>query len=174
MTANLKFLTDGAATYLDALAAIQAYQQTARHICQSVYKKRQPDLMKVGFVDDGPCEDYTYPEPGDELEGPEAELGVCQKSRNGEGGFYVYLRWDGTEAEAPTILAAVSMGFNDRTRRDAYAKQLRNTSSIEPVDDAEYSLWSTREVTDLSTCAETLDALLKEWIEHWPAGRKLK
>jgi hypothetical protein len=171
MTTKSKFLADGAASYLDALVAIQAFQKEVRSICRSVYRCKQSDLSKAGIVD-GECRDFTYPEPGDEIDEPIVQLGVQQRTTTGGRTFYVYLNWDGTEAGAPKIRAEVSLGFDEEADRERCAKRLQDVPAIRCRDDAHYSLYSTSDVTDLSMCAKTLDALLEEWIKHWPSGAK--
>lgn len=101
------------------------------------------------------------------------EIGVFQNSPSGRESLFVYVMWDG----APEISACVSLEFSKKSdRNDAYKRLLRNPAcSIETSDDSGHlTLWSRKQQNDPSAWAETLDALLNEWLACWPAARRLK
>jgi hypothetical protein len=171
MIVSTDFLDDGSKSYLDALAAIKAFETAVRGICGAVCDKHKPQLVgKIG-LEDAEWHDHDNPAPEDRF----AELGVYQNSPSGRETLYVYVRWDGDQVGAPKILAEVSLEFSTRNDRNDYGKLLREVSSIRPGDDSDYPyLWSSKTLTNLSKCAEVLDELLNEWLACWPAGRRLQ
>ncbi|MGO9011010.1 MAG: hypothetical protein ACLQPN_12985 [Bryobacteraceae bacterium] len=172
MTPPAVFLNEGAKSYVDALAAIEAFEEKVRSVCRDIYEKYRPQLVSKVGLEDEDCEDYD----GEfDRANRYAELGVFQESPSRRETFYVYLRWDGTEDVAPEISACVNLEFSTKGDRNGYAKLLRTIPSIQFGDDASYPyLWSSRKLTDLSTCTETLGGLLSEWLAGWPAGLRLK
>lgn len=171
MTEGTSFVAKGARSYLDALGAIEAYERAVCEICRSVYVKRKPELVKIIGLADEACENHdenTEPKSGF------AELGVCQNTASNNSTLYVYLRWDATTTAVPGISAEVALEFTRKRDRDEFAKLLRKIPSLQSSDESDYPiLWSSKKLDDLSSCAEALDGLLREFVECWPAGRKL-
>ncbi|MGO9228293.1 MAG: hypothetical protein ACLQKA_03645 [Bryobacteraceae bacterium] len=171
MTTKEAFLSEGAKSYIDALAAIEAFQRAACAACKVVCDKYRPELASKMGLADADCEDHDKNiDPANRY----AELGVWQKSPSGREWLYVYLMWDDAKNGEPEISACVSLEFSRKIDREGYAKSLRAIPSIQSGEDDGYYLLSSRKLGDLSSCAETLDQLLSEWLECWPAGRKLK
>lgn len=171
MTKTAEFLREGAKSYIDALAAIEAFEKEVCAVCRGVYEKYKPQLVsKMGLKDAG-CEHYDNKEPADRF----AELGVWQSTKSGRAWFYVYIRWDGAKNGPPEISACVSLDFFKKSDRNDYAKLLRKIPSLQPGDDgSNYYLWSHENLRDLSSCGETIRRLLDKWLACWPAGRRLK
>ena len=171
MTTTESFLIDGAESYIDALAAIKAFEKAVLDVCRKVYNKNQPQLVSTIGLQDTPCEDhYDNHEP----ENRYAELGVWQNSPSDRETLYVYLRWDVDKDGAPEISACVCLDFTTKSDRNEYGRLLRKIPSILRGDGWYPYLWSSKKLSDLSSCAEALDGLLNEWLECWPADQKLQ
>jgi hypothetical protein len=161
-------LRKGAKSYLDALAAIEAFEKEAKHVCRDVYDDHRVRLVRKLGLKDAVCEDHHNKQ--------NFELGVSQDTKSGSESFYVYLKWDETEDGALGIFACVSFEFSTRDDRDRAYKRLnkRPTISIQSYDDGDPELRSQRRLTELSSCAETLGEMVKAWLACWPADRRLK
>jgi hypothetical protein len=171
MTTTAGFLIEGAKSYIDALVAITAFESAVRAVCKDVYDKYKPQLVSRIGLEDAQCEDHENKQPENRL----AELGVRQDSPSGRESFYVYLKWDGTKDGAPEISAELCLEFSKKSDRNDYAKLLRKLPSRQLSDDSGSPyLWSSKKLSDLSSCAEALDELLNEWLACWPAGRRLE
>jgi hypothetical protein len=171
MTTTADFLNEGAKSYIDALAAVEAFEGKVRRVCKDAYEKYKPELVSKMGLKDAVCKDHDNTDPAN----GSAELGVLQSTKSGREWFYVYLKWDGAKDGSPEISACVSLEFIKRSDRDDYARLLPRTSSIKCDDDDDgYYLWSHKNLTDLSSCSETFYELLDEWLACWPAGRRLK
>ena len=172
MTITSDFLSEGAKHYVDALAAVDAFEKVVHGVCRDVYKKYQTELARKIGLKDAECEVH------DENKDPAnryAELGVWQSSKSRREWFYVYVKWEDTKDGAPEISACVSLDFSKRGDQNEYAELLRKIPSIQSgVDGSSYYLWSQKELSDLSMCEETLYKLLDEWLACWPKGRRLK
>jgi len=167
---NADFLTEGAKSYVDALAAIEAFEQQVRGVCEDVYKKyRLPLVSKIGLKDED-CGDHDNKQPANR----NVELGVLQNSPSGREVFYIYIMWDGAKDGAPELSACVSLQCYKKSDRNEYAELLRRIPSIQSGDDNGYYLWSQKTLNDLSSWAETFDKLLDEWLACWPAKRRLQ
>jgi len=171
VSTRVDILDEGANSYLDALAAIEAYQKEVRNVCRHAYDKRKPDLVSKIGLENASCVDFTYPEPG-EMEKPYAELGVRQNSPSARETLYVYLMWDGDAGGAPEISACVSLEFSRNDDRGNWAAKLGGSPSIRRGENKD--LCSSKKLSDLTSCAEALGELLNEWIEFWPVGKRLK
>ena len=171
MTTTESFLIDGAESYIDALAAIKAFEKAVCDVCEDVYNKYKPQLVSEMGLQGTPCEDHVE---NSEPENRYAELGVWQNSPNRRETLYVYLRWDGDKDGAPEISAFVCLEFTKKSNRDEYARLLLKIPSFLRGDGSFPYLWSSKKLSDLSSYAEKLDELLKEWLECWPADQKLK
>lgn len=169
MTKGADFLSEGAKSYIDALAAVDAFEKNVQSVCREVYEKYKTQLASTMGLENDACEDHEYKDPANRF----AEIGVLQSSPSERESLYIYVMWDG----APDISACVSLEFSKKSdRNDAYRRLRRNPAcSIEPNDDSPYpGLWSRKTQNDPSAWAETLDALLNEWLGCWPAGWRLK
>lgn len=58
MTPPAVFLNEGAKSYVDALAAIEAFEEKVRSVCRDVYEKYRPQLVSKVGLEDEDCEDY--------------------------------------------------------------------------------------------------------------------
>ena len=171
MTTTAGFLIEGAKSYIDACSAIEAFEKVVCGVCKDVYDKYKPQLVANMGLEDEECVDHVNKKPEDRF----AELGVCQDSPSRRETLYIFLLWDGVNDSAPEISACVCLEFTTKGDRNVYAKLLRRISSIRPTDDSSYpGLQSSKKLSDLSSCAETLDELMREWLLCWPAGRKLE
>ena len=169
MTTTADFLSEGAKSYIDALAAIEAFEGKVRGICREAYDKYKPQLVSKLGLKDTHCNDHDNNSPADRY----AELGVWQSTESGHERLYVYVRWDDAKDGAPQMSACVMLEFPKKSDWNHYAELLRKIPSIKPGNDAGYSLWSRKNLSDLSSCAETFCNLLDEWLQWWPAGKKL-
>jgi hypothetical protein len=165
------FLSEGAKSYIDALAAIEAFEKMACSKCRGVYEKYKPQLVGRMGIKDASCEDHDdNKDPANGF----AELGVRQATKSGREDLFVYLQWEVAEDGAPEISACVMLEFSTRDDRNKWAKLLRKSLSIRPGDEDGHYLWSQKHLRDLSSCAEAFHELLDEWLASWPAGRRLK
>ena len=165
------FLNEGSKSYIDALAAVKAFEKAVCGACKGVYDKYKPQLVNTIGVKDAHCDDYAI---NTEPENRFAELGVRQDSPSKRETLDIYLMWDDTEDGTSAITACVSLGFSTRAERNEYARLLRNIPSLESGDDPWPYLCSSKRLSDISSCAETLGELVSEWLACWPAGHKLK
>lgn len=162
-------LRKGAKSYLGALAAIEAFEKEAKHVCRDVYDDHKVRLVRKLRLRNAICEDHHNEE--------NFELGVSQDTKSGSETFYVYLKWGETEDGALGIFACVSFEFSTRDDRDRAYKRLskRPTISIQSYDDGDWpELRSRRSVSDISSCAETLGEMVKAWLACWPDNRTSK
>jgi hypothetical protein len=66
------FLSEGSKSYLDALAAIEAFEGQVRGVCKDVYEKYKQQLVSKMGIKDTACEDHDNKNPANRY----AELGV--------------------------------------------------------------------------------------------------
>jgi hypothetical protein len=170
-TTEVQFLREGASSYIEALAAIKAFEKAVCVACRDVYDKYKPQLLSQVGLKDGPCEDYT---DNREPENRFAELGVRQDSPSGRETLDIFLMWEDSKDGVSTVSACISLGFTTKAERNDMQKLLRSIPSIKSGDLPWPYLWSSKELTDLSSCVETLGELLNEWLACWPIERKLK
>src|SRR5690349_3922499 len=143
MTTSEAFLNAGAKSYIDALAAIEAFQNRVCRVCKRVYDDNQTQLVRVMGFDRLPCENYKYPEPEERF----AELGVKKRTPEGHT-FYLYLHWNEAESGEQNVSACVSLDFVNNRDRDDFYKKLHGDPAcrIERGEDASY-IWLRRELS---------------------------
>lgn len=103
MTTTVDFLSEGAKSYIDALAAIEAFEGKVRGICKDAYDKYKRQLVSKLGLKDTHCKDHDNNSPADRY----AELGVMQSTESGHEWLYVYVRWDDAKDGAPKMSACV-------------------------------------------------------------------
>src|SRR5579862_3631259 len=99
MSATADFLREGARDYIDALAAIEKFEEEVRGVCKDVYKKSQSELTSRMGLEYTDCADHDYKD----LANRYAELGIRQDTQSGRESFYIYVMWDGATEVPPEM-----------------------------------------------------------------------
>lgn len=165
----------GAGRYLDALAAIEAFQREVQHTCTEVYKRHAAELARQMGLDPVECETYAKNEPEERW----AEVGVSRLAQK-SGQFYLYLSWNEAESDrrreaesdTPEIVAAVSFDLSSKGMRDDIYDQFRgkNPGCRVKREASEYSyyllLTSPIKLNELGSADKVLDDLVLEWLGY--------
>jgi hypothetical protein len=169
-------LSQGTKSYLDALAAIEAFRGEVEAACKGVYVRHEAELLKSIGLETEECERYEYDDP----EEPLAELGIYRSAQKGANGFYIYLSWTEAEDGAPRVEAAVCLDFVTRKRRDEVFRSLHRSAGCRVErDEGEYYnllLNIPLKLDELGRLSDTLDQLVLEWLGYCESvgGLKLK
>lgn len=166
-------LLRGAGSYLDALTALEAFDQAVEDISRRAYSRHKDALLAATGLDDaGDLERHTS---GDPLE-RWAEIGVCRGTtkRGGNGPcLYIYLRFDEDNDDTGEIRVRVWLDFPSKGFREEVYNQICRSNQrcrIKPSYGEIYyalvleTLFNPNDAT--SAPDETLDKLLSDWIGY--------
>lgn len=96
-------LQQGASSYLDALAAVEAFRRRVKSICWQAYERHDYDLKKWVGIGKSECELWDDPYPDERC----ADLGIRLPAGTGTSGFYVYLQWTEDVDGVSEVMAAM-------------------------------------------------------------------
>ena len=100
--------------YLNALAAIEAFEQEVEDLCRGVYQRQEKRCLSQMGLDAKECERHKLPSPEDR----EAEIGVLRPAQQGGYSFYIYLWWRESATGSPEAVGAVALDLSTKTLRD--------------------------------------------------------
>jgi len=169
-------LLRGTGSYLNALAAIEAFRQEVETTCRGAYLRHEAELLKAMGLDAEECERWEDSDP----EEWSAELGICRPAQKGANYFYIYLSWSEAEDETPRVEVIVCLDFTTRKRRDEVFQFLHRSAGcrVERVGGECYNLLLETQVklNELDGLSDTLDQLVLEWLGYCEpiGGLKLK
>ena len=170
-------LTLGSCSYLNALAAIEAFDQEVEDLCSGVYQRHEKRLLSQMGLDANECARHTLPSPQD----GEAEIGVCRPAPKGGLKFYIYLWWRESPTGSPEIVGAVALDLPTRTLRDDIWNRLHRKNPgcrVEREVGDYYFLFVTTPISlsTRSVASEVLDKLVSDWLGYCESigGLKLK
>lgn len=169
-------LSQGTKSYLDALAAIEAFRQEVETICRSAYRRHETELLKGMGLEAEECERWEKNEPEERW----AELGIYRSAQEGANRFYIYLSWGEVEDGTPRVEAAVCLDFATLKRRDEVFQSLhRSVGCRVERDEGEYYnllLKTPVKLDELGGLPDTLDQLVLKWLGYCESigGLKLK
>lgn len=160
-------LAVGSKSYLNALAAVEAFEQEVEDLCAGAYRRHEERLLSQMGLDAHECERHSLPSPEDR----EAEIGACRPAQKGGCRFYVYLWWRDSEARSPEVVGAVALDLSTKKLRDDIWNRFHSKNpncSVERDVGDYYFLFLTAPI-DLSTrsgTSEALDQLVSEWLGY--------
>jgi hypothetical protein len=169
-------LLRGTGSYLNALAAIEAFRQEVETTCRGAYLRHEAELLKAMGLDAEECERWedSYPEEWS------AELGICRSAQKGANCFYIYLSWSEARDGTPLVEATACLDFTTLKRRDEVFQSLHRSAGcpVERVGGEYYNLLlkAQVELNGLRGLSDILDQLVLKWIGYCEAigGLKLK
>jgi hypothetical protein len=154
----------GAERYLDALAAIEAFERDVQRTCTQVYQQHATELAKQMGLDAAECEKYCDNDPEERC----AWVGVSRPAQKGCK-FYLYLAWDEAEGGNARIQGTIYLGLYHKDLRDSLYERLRQKNPLCRVSkDETYQLTLTSLIKPdkLSSAAKILDDLVLEWLAY--------
>jgi hypothetical protein len=162
----------GADRYLDALAAIAAFQGEVQDMCAEIYKHHAAELAAQMGLGQEDCEPFDE----NSQDKPSAEVGISRPAQKGCT-FVLSLLWDENKRVEGMIAGAVCMGFYHRRLRDEFYAGFRQKNPhcrVEIFDT--YSLVLYQSVRNLASARDVLDALVLEWLGYCKSigGLKLR
>ena len=154
----------GAEHYVDALAAVDAFEKEVQQTCAEVYQRYEEELARNMGLDAAECEPFSESEPAKRS----ADVGVlrpAQKSCN----FCLYLSWYEDEGGKARIQAAGCLMVYHKRLRDSLLERFRQENPRCRV--SKYSTWQvilTRPIKleELGSLGEVLDSLVLEWLGY--------
>jgi len=161
----------GAGSYLDALAALEAFDQVVEDMCRKAYCCHKERLLATtGLDDSGTWERHSNSDPAERL----AEVGICRgTTKRGVNGpcLYIYLLFDEGEDDAGEMRALVWLDFPSKGSREEAYNQIRRGSPrcrIEPDEGEVYYALVLEAPLKLNASDpdEILDKLLSDWIGY--------
>jgi hypothetical protein len=161
----------GAPSYVDALVALEAFEQEVQAMCKKAYSRHKDRLLPaMGLSDGGDCELYKDGEPAERWAAVGVRRGIQRSGLNGPC-FYVYLWFGSSEDDQAEMLATVWLDFPAKRLRDEVYDQIRRKNprcGIERNDEDQYwaIVLSTPFTPDSPATGpeETLDKVLSDWI----------
>lgn len=167
----------GSKSYLNALAAIEAFEQEVEDLCRGVYQRQEKRLLSQMGLDANECERHTLPSPEDR----EAEIGVLRPAQKGGYSFYIYLWWRESATGSPEVVGAVALDLSTKKLRDDIWNRIHHKNpgcSVKREVGNYYFLFLTAPInlSTRSSAAETLDQLVSDWLVYCESigGLKLK
>lgn len=158
----------GAPSYLDALAALEAFDQEVEAMCNRAYSRHKDKLLPaMGLSDVGEWERYTDGDPAERWAVAGIYRGTQKAGVNGPC-FYIYLRFGDSEDDAGEMLATVWLDFVPKRLRDeVYDQILRKNPhcGIATNDEDQYYGLVLETPFKLDDPDETLRKLLSDWID---------
>jgi len=168
MTAAIPLRSDlflrGAERYLDALAAVEAFEREVQRTCTEVYQRNAPELAKQMGLDAAECEPYSEPEPEERY----AEVGVSRPAQK-DCIFCLYLLWDETEGGKPRIQGAISLSLYHKGLRNKIYERFRQENPrcrVAKYDTYQLMLTSLMKPDELGSAGRILDDLVLEWLGY--------
>jgi hypothetical protein len=167
-------LRQGADSYLDALAALQAFRQEVETVCRRAYETHEPDLLKWMGLGKSECELWDDPYPEDRY----AELGIRKLAGKGTSGLYVYLAWKEGDSGAPEVQAAIDLDCYTKTLREKILEKMQKHPGCRAYA-GQGNNWYVRldakvEPDRISTLGQILNKLLMEWVRYCKAAGGLR
>lgn len=154
----------GAKRYLDALAAVEAFEREVQEICTDVYKRYATDFSKQMGLDAAGCEPYTEPRPAERY----AEVGVSRPAQK-DCTLCVYLAWDEANSGQVRIRGAITLGLYHKGLRDSLYERFRQENPHCRVEKHEtYMLLLRTEIKpdEIESAGKVLDDLALEWLGY--------
>jgi hypothetical protein len=172
-TSRSELFLKGAATYLDALAALEAFQQEVEAMCTKVYSRHKDRILSaMGLNGDGGFERYVDGDPAERW----ATLGIrrgTQKSGLNGPCFHLYVYFGESEDGTKEIEATVWLDCSSsrRTRDDIYDQIRRKKPRCRMTKDDEgtyYGLYleTPIKLDELSSLPGVLSSVVLEWIDY--------
>jgi hypothetical protein len=172
MTAAVQLRNDlflrGAERYLDALAAVKAFEREVQRTCTEVYQRHAAELAEQMGLDAAECEQYIEPEPEERY----AEVGVSRLAQK-DCGLYLYLSWDETEGGKPRVQGAICLGLYHKGLRDKIYERFRQENPrcrVTKYDKYQLMLTSLMKPDELGSAGKILDDLVLEWLGYCKAA----
>lgn len=160
----------GAERYVDALAAIAAFQKEVQDICTKVYDHYAIELAAQMGLDERDC-DVFCEEDADERR---AEVGISRPAQR-DCTFCLYLSWGESKGADDAIAGAVSLGLYHTRLRDEIHRLFRQKNPgcrVETLDTYQLVLYQNLE--DPASASDTLDTLVTDWLEYCKSVGGLK
>lgn len=158
----------GAEHYLDALAAVEAFQREVQHTCTDVYNRHAAELAKHMGLEAAECEPYDEAEP----EERSAEVGVSRPAQK-DCTFCLYVSWDEPAGGKGRLQGSISLGLYHKDLRNAIHERFRQESPRCRVAKHEtylLMLTSLMKPDDLGSAGKILDDLVLEWLGYCKSG----
>jgi hypothetical protein len=165
--AQHSLLAKGASSYVDALTAMDAFEQEVERICRAEYERHESALKAaMGISDSVKCGSYRNAR---RLADREAGCGV-RRPAEPYYYFYVYLHWTEPTPEQPEVRAEVCLELSSKKRRDDIAKRIRQVKPKSRVRDdvgswPNLALGETLQAVEPGAASKALGGLLEEWID---------
>ncbi len=153
----------GAGHYLDALAAIGAFDREVQSTCTEVYDRHRSELAAQMGLETAECEPYSEPEPEERY----AEVGVYRPAQK-DCTFCLYVSWDEAEGGKARVQGAISLGLYHTGLRNTIYGRFRQDPRCRVAKYETYLLRLTSLVKqdDLGSTGKILDDLALEWLGY--------
>jgi hypothetical protein len=164
-----KLFDRGAESYLNALVAMDVFEQEVQDLCLDVCKHHESNLALQMGLDASDWDYYSDNSPEERW----ADLGVLRPAQAyGDCSFYLYLQWRVAEGGGDVCAARIWLDVYPKTFREATYERVRKKNPlcrIQKVDNYGLIVETLLKPNELASAGETLDALDKlvlEWLVY--------